>query len=634
MENRFGIKDFLLFGLVGILIVLMVAAMWQYDRQWTLVQDLGRQNKEIAGDLGRIKRQISDGLTVAPGAMPGGGATTRATAAGGLTAGKGKDGATDPFYSIVAASEQPDFARGGWLINNFGTKVGRLTPLVSSDVYQSWIEGLVCDALVYRDPFTLEFMPLIARGWTAGDDGLSYTFKLRDGVTFSDGSPLTADDVKFTFDWIANPDVDAPRQRSYLEKLDKVEVVDPLTVRFTFKEKYYLNFETVALQSVLPRHFYEAYTPAKFNDSTGLLMGSGPYMLESPTTWSPGDGVTLVRNPRYWGERPGPDRLIYKEVEQESVEMVMFGNGDFDILGCTPEQYEAMKKDARVMARSRALDYESPYSGYSYIGWNQQKTSDGVKAKTKFADPRVRKAMTMLVDREAMAKDIFLGYASVADGPFAPTSPQSDPQVKPLPYDVEAAHKLLAEAGYTMRGDVLVGRDGQPLRFTLTYPTGSEIYEKVIRALKDDFARGGVVMDTDPLQWPVLVNKLTSGDFEAITLAWSGSIESDPYQIFSTEQIKDGGDNRTAYSNPELDKLIAEARVTMDTPARMAIWRKVHDVLAEDQPYTFLFNRRALKFMSDRIHNVGPSKVGLNYEALNGGPLPWYFPEGQQKYSQ
>lgn len=630
MENRFGFKDFALFALISGLIVLVVMAMWQYDRQWDEIQLIREQNTALAADISGIKRRINSGIAMAPSA--GG------NAAGGvaLERGTGRDGATDPFYLITEATQEPNFARGGWFIDNFGAKIGKLTPLVSTDVYQAWTESLVCDALAYRDPYTLEFMPMLARGWTQSEDGLTYTFTLREGISFSNGQPVTAEDVVFTFDWIRNPNVDAPRTRAYLSKLDTVKALDSHTVEFTFKEPYYLNFETVAAQSIYPKQFYEQYTPAEFNDSVGLLMGSGPYMLESPTNWTPGSGVTLVRNPRYWGEPPAPERIIFREIEEESVETVLFGNGELDYLRCTPEQFDQLRTDDRVMSIGRPLAYTSPYSGYRYIGWNQRRRVNDEVQPTKFADPRVRRAMTMLIDRQRMADDLFRGYATVATGPFAPTSPQSNPDIEPYPYDIEAARELLAEAGWEDRNNdgTLENEAGEPFRFTLTYPSGSEIYEQMIRFFKDNFAKGGIIMEAEPLQWSVLVDKLNRSDFDAIILGWSGSIESDPYQIFHSDQIGDGGDNRVTYRNPELDALIEKARTTMDDEARMELWHEVHRILHEDQPYTFLHNSKALRFINRRIQNVEESNVGLNYENLNGGVLPWYIPEAQQKYVQ
>jgi peptide/nickel transport system substrate-binding protein len=289
------------------------------------------------------------------------------------------------------------------------------------------------------------------------------------------------------------------------------------------------------------------------------------------------------------------------------------------------------------MQFSNAMVVPSLFKGYLYVAWNQLRKQGETDVKTPFADPRVRRAMTMLLDRQRMTKEIFLGYFTVADGPFGPNNPQSDPSVEPWPHDEKAAKALLAEAGFKdANGDgVTDGPDGKPFRFTLTYPSGSETWEKVVLFMKDAYARAGITMEPDRVDWPVLVQKLNQSNFDAVTLGWSRTPESDPYQIFHSASIADQGDNRIAYRNSELDKAIEQARTTVDKEARMKLWHKVHRILHEDQPYTFLFDRPELRLFHNRIQNVQPSPIGLNFELLNGpGVIPWYVPQGRQRYTQ
>ena len=666
MENRFGIKDFFLFALVAVSVVLIVLAMLQFDRQHDVVKTLEAQNRALANDLNQLGQKL-DGLAARGGGAgagaggqivqnfygvsPSNGAPasapppTTAAAAPAVTAtpttapdvaaaaDQPEVEAGKTFELLAAAEAQPDFARGGWYLDNFGIKIGRLTPLVSSDVYQTWIELLVMEQLGQRNPNTLEVEPKLAESWQISEDGLTMTFRLRDGLRFSDGQPLTASDVKFTFDWIQNPEVQAERARSYLDKLKAVEVIDPRTVRFTFTEPYFLNFETVALTSIMPRHFYEQYTPTQYNESIGLLMGSGAYMLENPTGWTPAQDVTLVRNPRYWGKKGTFDRMVFKQIQEEAAQTVMLRNGELDRYAATPDTFDGLKADPAVSALTEAFAYDTPFGGYTYIGWNQEKRVSGSPEPTIFADARVRRAMTMMTDRQRLADELYRGYASVADGPFAPTSPQSDPSIEPWPHDIEAARELLAEAGWKdANGDgVIENAQGQPLRFKLMYPGGNEFTEKIVLALQDNFAEGGVLMEPERTDWPVLVERLKSSDFEAATLGWSSVVESDPYQIFSSAQAIPGGDNRTGYRSEPLDKAIESARVTMDKDARMKKWHEVHQILHEDQPYTFLLNRQALRLFNKRVRNVETSALGLNYEFLNGGVLPWYMSGDGQK---
>jgi peptide/nickel transport system substrate-binding protein len=313
----------------------------------------------------------------------------------------------------------------------------------------------------------------------------------------------------------------------------------------------------------------------------------------------------------------------------------MFGNQELDQVHCAPDTFKRMSEDKRLTEVGNAFAYTSPFRGYTYCGWNQRRMRDGKEVPTFFADKRVRQAMTMLLDRERICNEINYGLATVASGPFAQGTGQSDPELKPWPFDIERAKSLLREAGFEDRnGDgVIESADGKPFSFKITYPSGVAIWDKVALFMKDAYARAGIVAEPDRIDWPVLVNRLNTSDFDAICLAWSTTPESDPYQIFHSSQIKGQGDNRVGYSSPDCDAAIDKARTTVDRDERMKGWHAVHRILHEDQPYTFMTIRKELRFINKRVKNIELSKLGLNYEDLNGGMLPWYVPQAQQRYS-
>jgi peptide/nickel transport system substrate-binding protein len=638
MENRFGVKDVILLVLVCVLIVVVLLAMKQYDRQWDELRAIKNQSAEQTTELARIRRALTSGVAVRQGPVgPATTATTSPVAAG--TSPGAVPGVTDPFFRVAEAQQQPDYATGDWLVDNLPANIAKLTPLISFDLYSRLIQRKVIETLAYIDPITLKYVPLLATGWQVSPDGLTITFQLRQGVTFSDGHPFTADDVVFSFDWMMNPRVAAPSARSEFEYCEKVVKLGEYEVAFKFKKPYFNSLETAAATlEILPKHFYSKYAPDKFNDQLGMLMGTGPYKMPDPEAWRPGKLIELVRNDRYWGE-PGPfNKIVYNEVIEEVAAQTMFRNGQIDRYSAQPDEYVEMLKDKDLLKPSPSrpqgvehMEFTSPLGGYSYIGWNQQR-----KGKpTPFADKRVRQAMTMLIDRERVCREVYLGYANVATGPFEPESEQADPNIKPWPYDANAAKALLDQAGFKDRnGDgVIEGADGAPFRFKLSYSNKIKLTEQAVFLIKDALAKAGIAMEPDPADWPIIQKQLTNRDFDAITLRWGGgSIEGDITQMFHTNQITDNGDNFIHYVNPELDKAIDEAKSTVDPAKRMPLWHKCHQILHEDQPYTFLTNQKYLYFFDKRIKNVKPAKLGLNYWGYNVMPMAWYVPGPMQKY--
>jgi peptide/nickel transport system substrate-binding protein len=312
--------------------------------------------------------------------------------------------------------------------------------------------------------------------------------------------------------------------------------------------------------------------------------------------------------------------------------MVMFTNGELDAFGATPEQYGMLLKQPDVSNRTNHFEYLSPIAGYSYIAWNEER--DG--QPTIFADKRVRQAMTMLTDRDSICKNILLGYAVPAAGPFSPLSKQNDPSLKDWSYDSAGAAALLKQAGFEDRdgSGVLSLADGRRLSFKLSYPSKSATTQRMMQFIKDTYARGGVGMELDPVDWTVIEQRLKNRKFDAVSLAWTAGIEDDIYQMFDSSQIADEGDNMMSYRNPDFDAAVHAARTSVDEAKRMPMWWRCQRILHDDQPYTFLIIRKSLRFIDKRIQNVQAGQTGLNYVQDWTQPVPWFVPREAQKYTK
>ena len=609
MGNRFSVKDALLLLLMVAILVSVWLSMVQIGRQWDTVQELDAAVESQSQAIARLESRLDAGAAIADAGSAGGG-------------GDGSAESSSYFYRLMPSREDPDFAFGDWYVDAFRSTVGKLTPLLATDAYQSVIERYVLESLIERDPETLEFRPWIARSWDVSEDGLRIAYDLRKDVRFSDGEPLTSEDVVFTYDMITNPAINAPQLQSYYENVVSVEAEGPHRVVFELSEPYFLSLSITGGMSVLPEHWYSRFSPEEFNTMPGLLFGSGPYKLEvPPEEWEPGTGsVTLVRNDRYWGPRPTFDRLVWKTIADPTAQQVSFTNGEVDRFGVPLDQYDRLKDNAALNEQGELLVYDSVASSYSYIGWNQQRDGE----PTVFADRRVRLAMTLLIDRQAMIDQILSGLATVVTGPFPPASDQSDSDVEPWPHDPERARRLLAEAGLSdVDGDgVLEKPDGEDFVIELTYPSQSPTYRQLALFYKDALARAGVTLELSPTEWNTMLQKIDERDFDAITLAWSGGVQSDPKQIFHSDSIEGGGHNYISYRSDELDRTIDQARVTLDDQRRRELWHRAHRILHEDQPYTFLYTRKAVLFHDDRFRNTKVTKLGLNDRTEYFVPTP------------
>lgn len=610
--NRWG--SWLGFGLVVALLVLM---MVQVDRQWQRMTEMTRVMQEQAEDIRRTRGLLRDlEQTLRSGELRAAASSAPAAAV------KSKP---DAFERARRAAAQPDYASGDWLMLAFGTGLRTLTPLVSADAYASEVQAYVIESLLTRDPGTLEWRGLVAEDWSISEDGQTITFRLRRDVSFSDGEPLTAGDIAFTFEFIMNDAIAAPRSRAYLSRIESVTALDDHTVEFVFAEPYFNSLQLAGTLDILPEHFYRRFLddPRTFNESRGLLLGSGPYRLADPEGWTPDQGrVELVRNPRYWGPvDPSFDRIVWRVIENDSARLTTFRNQDIDVYGARPREYQHLLDDEDLRSRTRHFEYMSPTAGYNYIAWNQRRGD----APTRFADPRVRLAMSHLTDVQRIIEEVMLGYAEPAISPFSPRSPQHDSALRSIQYDLEHARELLREAGFEDRSGngVLQGPDGQPFEFEMTFFQDNEDTRRMVLFLRDLYARAGIVMRPRPTEWSVMLENIQRKDFDAITLGWTSGIEIDIFQMFHSSQTLEGGDNFISYRNPELDRLIDAARAEVDESKRMALWQAAERELVADQPYTFLFRRNTLTFVDERIANLENTPLGLNLMTV---PVEVYVP--------
>ena len=491
---------------------------------------------------------------------------------------------------------------GGTLRRHLSAEPQTLNPLVTKDAYQDIINGHIFESLITRDPDTLDWKPELADRWEVSEDGKTITFHIDPRAKFSDGTPVTADDVVFSVNTILNPEIDAANLRSYYEDIERCEKVDERTVRFIWKKTYFKSFEVSgAYAPIIPRRFYEFKDPKQFNDISDKLLGSGPYRFDK---WTTGQQIVLVRNENYWRRPRAFDRITFRVIMEPQAYVQAFLAGELDYISVRPEWWIKLKKNPRAGKDFQMLRYQPP-AGYRYIAWNN--------AKPPFTDWRVRRAMTHLIWREQLVKHLLYDIARVTTGPFWTGSKQYDQTIEPWAFDRAEALRLLADAGWEDRDQDgwIESADGKRFEFELSMPAGLPVYRDMARVLKEEFRRVGIQMNVRFYEWAVFITKLDNRDFDAISLAWTGSVEGDPNQIWHSAQIEGRGHNFISFRSAEADRLIELARATLDEDKRNALYHQFHRLLHDEQPYSFLWTSDALALVSARLRNVKVHRLGL-----------------------
>jgi len=488
----------------------------------------------------------------------------------------------------------------------------RLLPLLATDSASGDIVGLLFNGLLKYNE-RLEIVGDLAESWTVSADGLTMTFRLRPTIRWHDGVPVTAEDVRFTYEKLVDPNVHTPFSSSY-EQVKAVDVLDPLTIRVTYRQPFAPALESW-MMGIIPKHLLEH----EDLNTTAFLrhpVGHGSYRF---VRWKTGELIELSANPKYFEHRPYLDRYFYRIIPDEATEFLEVLAGTVDLMGLTPLQYNRQTNGSYV--RSHYTKFRHPSFGFTYLGYNLQ--------DERFRDARVRRAINLAIDKQALINGVLYGLGSVATGPYPKESWAYDPSVAPVPYDVKQANALLAEAGWMDHdGDGWLDRDGQPFRFTILTNQGNEVRRQVAELVQQQLKAIGMDVRIRVIEWSTFVHEfIDKRRFEAVLLGWSLSRDPDLYDLFHSSKTKEGEYNFVGYANPETDRLLEAGRRTFDQAARARIYRQVHRRLYEDQPYTFLFVPDALPIVASRFRNVVATPIGIGYNFID-----WYVPREEQRY--
>ena len=565
----------------------------------------------------------------------------------------------DEFNNRATDNEVP--TQGGQVVIRFNAEPDSLNVWTDNSAYSGYIVGYVYNALLRRDPETYEWEGSLAERWIEEDivvkkdgkqlrgvvsepggesgaliiktssgiitvprpevqevrKGVSFTFYLRRDVRFHDGKPLTAADVKFSFETIKNENVDAPYLRNYYNDLESCEVLDDYTVRLTYSRQYWMARDFAGGFVIIPRHLYNAdgllekdpeAFGKRFNESpyNRKPVGTGPYQFER---WDSGIQVVLKRSDGYWDvpRRGHLDRIIFKFITDNVAALQSLKNGEVNFLpGVTPEQFEEETNGKEFLQRFVKAGY---YTGsFNYIGWNIR--------RPPFDDPKVRLAMAYgAFDRAEFLEKVLYGRGVIVTGSQYYYGPAYDHSLQPYPFDPEKAKQLLLDAGwYDRDGDGIRDKDGRTFQFELLLPSGNQVARRRAALMKENLRKLGIVMTIRELEWAVFIENINDRKFDACNLGWATSLESDPYQIWHTSQRENRGSNHVGFGNEESDRIIEQSRTTLEDEARRKLFFELHRIQHELQPYLYLYTSPNLGVYDKRYRGVKLYRVRPGYD--------------------
>jgi peptide/nickel transport system substrate-binding protein len=453
-----------------------------------------------------------------------------------------------------------------------------------------------------------QYHPYMADSMWLSDDGRTLSFRVREGLTWHDGTPVTADDVVWSVETYMNPDL-AYANAQYFQFVDRVEKTDDRTVVFHFTEVHSDPLADFLDWEPMPRHLLQDIEVTEMRNApfNREPVGNGPFRFVS---WQANQQVVFEANPDFALGRPYLDRIVFRIIPEQTTELTELLTGNLDLVRAI-QPAEA----ARVESGDRTRLIAYPSRSYTYLAWNTH--------NPLFADARVREALTMAIDRQQIVDALLYGYGTIAVSDVMPFQWQFDRELEPWPYDPEEARRLLAEAGWTdTNGDGVIDKDGRPFRFTLETNQGNDLREDLIVIAQSDLRKVGIDAQPRLAEWNSLIDRLKRKDFEAVVSGWSVDFKFDPSETMACEA---GVYNYPGYCNPQADSLMRTALVTLDREAALPMWEEYQAMIHRDQPYTFLYYLTERLGVSRRLKGVVGDARGHLVTARE-----WWIPEAQQ----
>ena len=489
--------------------------------------------------------------------------------------------------------------RGGTVTEVRFADASTIQPLLIQDTASRAYEIKHYNAPLLRyDPETLVLgtKDAVAESFEFSPDGLRVTFKLRGDVKWSDGRPITAQDYKFTFDKMKDPNVQFPYRALYA-RIERAEAPDDRTITFFLSELFCPALGYIADINPLPKHIFENLdiNDNPFNQKP--VVGSGPFLLKE---WVKDSYATFVANENFYLGRPFLDSWTIKIVRDQNVAFSQFKSGEADFVELRAQDYA----EAKTLPNAQVIQYYAATSAWTYIGFNMR--------KEPLNDLRVRQALSYAVDRQLLIDRVRFGRARPTQGIVTPSSWAYSDDVTKFTYDMAKANQLLDEAGWRRPANNPQGlrqKDGKELRMRIFYNTGNIEREQIATIMQAQAKQLGIELEVIGEEFQAYVDRVTRRfDMELFILGWSAGLDpSGTENIWATGKAQ----NSTGFSNPRVDELYPKAAAVPGCKEsdRKPLYAEISKLVTAEAPYIFLYENEILYGLSNRIQPVSFGKL-------------------------
>lgn len=484
---------------------------------------------------------------------------------------------------------------GGTVIVGMRSDFSGINPVSNSSYYTTQIINYALFTPLVQYDEQLQPTPYLAESWELhGDTGI--TFRLRGDVKWHDGRPVTAEDVKFTFDLAKNPETASLLGTAFLAEVDSARVVDPRTIAFRFKRPHAQALEDF-WWAPLPRHLLQDVPAAELSNApfNREPVGSGPFKFEE---WRANERLVLVRNPDFPQALGGPaaaERVVFRIVPEASTLLTeLFTGGVHVDIPLLPEQV------AQVEGNDATRVHSFPGTTVYFIGWNNE--------REPFKDPRVRVALAHGINRQEIISALLHGQGELATSTIPPWHPVYPKAVAPLAYDPNRAQQLLDEAGWRdANGDGVREKDGKPLSFTIL-SADDPLRKSVVEVLQNQLKQIGVKAEVKVSEFQTMLAAHKERDYDAVFTNWvldNFQVAGSPFSLFHSSQAEIPlSTNRAGVRSAALDALIERGATATDPAAQRAVWQEFTQVLQREQPVTFMFWLKEVAAVRNEVQGV------------------------------